>query len=98
MRRVIVLGALIAVGVLSTSAAADQGRAQAPQAPQAPKTVSIPTLNVRDILYVMKGGGGNTMALMRDEGAVLIDTKLPGWGRPIRDSVAAVSDTPGETT
>jgi glyoxylase-like metal-dependent hydrolase (beta-lactamase superfamily II) len=37
------------------------------------------------------------MALMRDEGAVLIDTKLPGWGQSIRDSVAAVSDKPVAT-
>jgi cyclase len=93
MRRVIVLGALIAVGGLSIAVAGDQDQPQA----EAPKTVSMQTLNVRDILYVMKGGGGNTMALMRDEGAVLIDTKLPGWGRPIRESVAAVSDKPVAT-
>jgi cyclase len=94
MRRVIVFAALTAVGGLSIAAAGDQDQ---PQASQAPKTVSMQTLNVRDILYVLKGGGGNTMALMRDEGAVVIDTKLPGWGKPIRDSVAAVSDKPVAT-
>jgi glyoxylase-like metal-dependent hydrolase (beta-lactamase superfamily II) len=83
--------ALIAAGGSWMAAAGDQGQ------PQAARTISMQTLNVRDILYVVKGGGGNTMALMRDEGAVLIDTKLPGWGQPIRESVAAVSDKPVAT-
>jgi len=91
MRHVIVLGTLIATGGLSIAVAGGQGQANAP------RMVNMQTLNVRDILYVMKGGGGNTMALMRDEGAVLIDTKLPGWGQPIRDAVAAVSDKPVAT-
>jgi cyclase len=91
MVRVTVLSALVAGSALSIVLAGYQG------APQERKTVQMQTLNVRDILYVVKGGGGNTMALMRDEGAVLIDTKLPGWGQPIRDSVAAVSDKPVET-
>ena len=49
------------------------------------------TLNVRDILYVLTGGS-NTLALMRDDGVVLVDTKPPGWGRSIRDNIEAVSD------
>ncbi len=88
MIRVTVLSALVVGSALSIALAGYQG------AQQERKTVQMQTLNVRDILYVVKGGGGNTMALMRDEGAVLIDTKLPGWGQPIRDSVAAVSDKP----
>ena len=55
------------------------------------------TLNVRDILYVLTGGGGNTLALMRDDGVVLVDTKLPGWGRSIRETIEAVSDKPVTT-
>ena len=75
--RWIVLIAIVGGGWLSTTAAGAQDR-------DAPKIVRMQTLNVRDILYILTGGGGNTLALMRDDGVVLIDTKLPGWGRSIR--------------
>jgi glyoxylase-like metal-dependent hydrolase (beta-lactamase superfamily II) len=54
------------------------------------------TLNVRDILYILTGGS-NTLALMRDEGTVLVDTKPAGWGRAILDNLEAVSDKPVTT-
>jgi glyoxylase-like metal-dependent hydrolase (beta-lactamase superfamily II) len=55
------------------------------------------TLRPGDILYVLIGGGGNTLALMRDDGVVVIDTKLPGRGRQISDIIQAVSDKPVAT-
>jgi glyoxylase-like metal-dependent hydrolase (beta-lactamase superfamily II) len=58
---------------------------------QGDKIVKMQTLNVRDILYVLTGGS-NTLALMRDEGVVLVDTKPTGWGKSIRDNIDAVSD------
>ena len=60
------------------------------------KVVRMQTLNVRDILYVLTGGS-NTLALMRDEGIVLVDTKPAGWGRAILDNIEAVSDRPVTT-
>ena len=59
--------------------------------------VRMQTLNVRDILYVLTGGGGNALALMRDDGVVLIDTKGAGWGRPILEAIQAVTDKPVTT-
>ena len=90
MRRIIVCVwcALMAAGGLGLAAA--RPPLQRPE----PKIVRIQTLNVRDILYVLTGGGGNTLALMRDDGVVLIDTKLPGWGRPISEVIRAVTDKP----
>jgi glyoxylase-like metal-dependent hydrolase (beta-lactamase superfamily II) len=90
MRRGIVLGALIVVSALSLAA---QGR------PQGPKVVKMATLNVRDTLYLLTGGGGNTLALV-DEiggGVVLIDTQLAGWGPPLLDAIRAVTDLPVTT-
>jgi glyoxylase-like metal-dependent hydrolase (beta-lactamase superfamily II) len=63
---------------------------------QGDKIVRMQTLNVRDILYILTGGS-NTLALMRDEGTVLVDTKPPGWGGAIRDNLEAVSDKPVTT-
>src|SRR5207247_1447169 len=85
--RLIVLIAIVGGGRLSTTAAGAQDR-------DAPKIIRMQTLNVRDILYILTGGGGNTLALMRDDGVVLIDTKLPGWGRSILETIEAVTDKP----
>src|SRR5580704_2348329 len=62
--------------------------------PAADKTIRIQTLNVRDILYVLSGGGANSLALMRDDGVVLIDTKSPGWGPSVLRTIGGVTDQP----
>ena len=62
--------------------------------PEEPKTVRIDTLSVMDTLYHLSGGGANSLALI-DEingGVVLIDTKPPGWGQPVRDALDGVTD------
>jgi glyoxylase-like metal-dependent hydrolase (beta-lactamase superfamily II) len=61
------------------------------------KTVKLRTLSPGDVLYVLLGGGGNSLALIADSGVVLIDTKSPGWGDAIRDAVEAVTDQPVKT-
>jgi glyoxylase-like metal-dependent hydrolase (beta-lactamase superfamily II) len=61
--------------------------------------VRIDTLNVRDTLYHLSGGGGNTLALIDENsgGVVLIDTKLRGWSQPMRDALEAVTALPVTT-
>ncbi|MFN8061398.1 MAG: MBL fold metallo-hydrolase [Vicinamibacterales bacterium] len=49
---------------------------------------------VKDNLYVIKGGGGNTAAFVTAKGVVLVDTKNPGWGPAILDKVKSVTDKP----
>ena len=93
MRRFAGPGALVVVAALSVTTAGAQGQEEEP------KIVRIDTLNVRDTLYHLSGGGGNTLALI-DEingGVVLIDTKLPGWGQPVLDAIGAVTDLPVTT-
>src|SRR5205085_7739414 len=84
MKRPVVLSALVIVGWATAQMASQE----------APKVVKMQTLNVSDNLYLLSGGGGNTLALSTDDGVVLIDTKLAGWGQPILDSVKAVTDKP----
>lgn len=85
-RRVAGLTAIAAVGVTTLAVVA----AQAPA--DAPKVVTVD--KVRDTLYVLKGGGGNTALFLTARGAVLVDTKLPGWGQPLLDAVKSVTDKP----
>src|SRR6476619_4999431 len=86
MRRGLVLGALVAVAAASLGAAAYQGQ------PQGPKVVEVEKL--KDNLYMLKGGGGNTAVFVGTSGVVVVDTKNPGWGQPILDKIKELTDKP----
>ena len=60
------------------------------------KVVRMQTLDVRDIVYVLTGGS-NSLAMVRDDGVLLVDSKPTGWGRPILDALEAISDRPVTT-
>jgi hypothetical protein len=75
MRRTTVLVTLLAVGALSIGVAARQ---QPPAGQQGPNVVQID--KIKDNLYVMKGGGGNSSVFITAAGVVVVDTKNPGWG------------------
>ena len=96
MRRIALLTGLIAIGGLSMAVAgfqAPQGRGEGRgRGPQGPNVAQIE--KVKDNLYEIIGGGGNTAAFITDKGVVLVDTKLAGWGQAILDKVKTVTDKP----
>jgi cyclase len=86
MMRISVLGLLLAIGGLVGAAG------QAPD-PNAPKVLDVEKL--ADNLYVLSSAGaGNTAVFVRADGVVVVDTKLPGWGRPIIDKVKELTNKP----
>src|SRR3954467_10211711 len=89
MSRGLVLGVFVATGALSVGAAAYQAQ------PQGPKVVEVEKL--KDNLYMLKGGGGNTAVFVGSAGVVVVDTKLPGWGQPILDKIKEITDKPVTT-
>jgi cyclase len=89
MKRSIVLGVLVGVGVLSMAVVAQQGGAQAP------KVVDVEKL--KDNLFVLKGGGGNTAVFITSTGVVVVDAKNPGWGQPILDKIKTLTNKPVTT-
>jgi len=91
MRRSIVLGTLMAAGALSLAVSAYQ----APPSPPAPKVVEVE--KIKDNLFLLKGGGGNTAVFVGTTGVVVVDTKLPGWGQPILDKVRELTPKPVTT-
>jgi cyclase len=91
MTRASVLSALIAVGALSLTAAGSQRPTQRAGA----KVVEIQKL--KDNLYLLTGGGGNSAAFVTDLGVVLVDTKLAGWGQPMLDKIRTVTMKPVTT-
>jgi cyclase len=99
MRRGLVLGTLIGVGVLSLVVAA-----QAPPAGPSKAALDATKIEkVKDNLYIITGSGaanqdafsgGNTAVFIGSDGVTLIDTKLPGWGPTILERVKTVTDKP----
>ena len=86
MKRSVLLGMLVASGAVSMTLAAYQ------QPPAAPMVVEAE--KVRDNLYVMKGGGGNSAVFIGTDGITVVDTKNPGWGKPLLEKIKTVSDKP----
>ena len=89
MKRVAILGTVVGVGLAVI--AVQQLRAQ-PGPAAGPKVAEIQ--KVKENLFVITGGGGNTAAFVTNAGVVIVDTKLAGWGQAILDKVRTVSDKP----
>jgi cyclase len=87
MKRIYVLGMLIAIGAASVGARAYQAPAQ-----NAPKVIEVDKIG--DRLWVLKGGGGNTAVFKTMRGLVVVDANNPGWGQPILDKIKTLSDQP----
>jgi cyclase len=81
MKRIVLLTSLIAVGAM-TYVAAQQGG-------QKPMVVEVEKL--KDNLFVLKGGGGNTTVFVQSNGITVVDTKNPGWGAPILAKIKELS-------
>jgi cyclase len=90
MRRQLVLGVLMAMGVVSIGVAAWQQPAGQPAA----RVVEVDKL--KDNLYMLRGngGGGNTAVFIMTDGITVVDTKNPGWGQPILDKIKTLTDKP----
>ena len=93
MKRVMVLGALLAAGSVSVAVSAYQQAAAQP----APKVLEAEKL--KDNLWVLKNpaSGGNTAVFVTAAGVVVVDTKNPGWGQPILDKIRELTDKPVTT-
>lgn len=56
--------------------------------------MKVKTVQLDDKLYELNGGGGNTLALLSDEGALVIDTKFGPPAGKIKDEVARLTGKP----
>jgi cyclase len=93
MKRAVVLTLLLSAGTLSVAARAVQG----PPAGQANQPKVVEVEKIKDNLYMLKGGGGNTAVFVTDAGVVIVDTKLAGWGPAILDKIKTITDKPVTT-
>ena len=91
MRRAVVLMTLVAVGAVTAAVAGFQQ----PAAGAKPMVVEVEKL--RDNLFVLRGGGGNTGVFVGSQGVIVVDTKNPGWGQPILDKIKELTNKPVTT-
>ena len=92
MKRIFALGTLVMVGTLTMAV----GAMQQP-APPTPSVDNITVEKVKDNLFVMRGGGGNSAVFITANGVTLVDTKNPGWGQPLLDKIKTVTAKPVTT-
>ena len=106
MKRTLVLGTLVLVGTLSATIAAFQ-QAPAPAQPgrqggapaagglqAAPSLAGLTVDKLRDNLFVVKGGGGNTAVFVTADGVTLVDTKIYGWAPHLITRIKEITDKP----
>jgi len=95
MKRLFLLGGLLAAGSLSLAAQ------QPPAAAAGPKVIDI--VKLKDSLYVLTSStpgnaatfsGGNVAVFITDGGVTLVDDKLAGWGQAVLDKVKSVTNKP----
>jgi cyclase len=90
MTRASVLGVVVAMGAMSMVVAGYQQPAA-----DAPKVVEVEKL--KDNLFLLKGGGGNTAVFVQADGVTVVDTKNPGWGQPILAKIKELTPKPVTT-
>jgi cyclase len=98
MKRMLVLGVLVAFGALSIAVSG-----QAPPGPSKQTIDAMKIEKVKDNLFVISGSGvettdafsgGNVAVFITDAGVTIVDSKLPGFGPTIVDRVKSVTDKP----
>ena len=98
MRRWVVLGSLLVVAALSMTVTAYQAPTQRAPLPDLTK--------VKDNLYIIESSspvdrskftGGNTGVFITENGVVIVDTKLAGYGPTILEKIRAVTPKPVKT-
>src|SRR5262249_44115559 len=86
MKRLVVLSGLLLAGAISMMAAQQQPQQNAP--------AKLEIQQVKDNLYMITGGGGNTAAFITEKGVVVVDTKNPGNGPGILEKIKSVTPKP----
>jgi glyoxylase-like metal-dependent hydrolase (beta-lactamase superfamily II) len=93
MTRRSVLGTVLAIGAMTIAV----GAAQAPAGGQGGKPMVVEVEKLKENLFVLRGGGGNTAVFVQASGVTVVDTKNPGWGQPLLDKIRELTNKPVTT-
>jgi glyoxylase-like metal-dependent hydrolase (beta-lactamase superfamily II) len=85
MKRLAVLSGLLLAGAISLAVA---------RQPQQGAPAALEIQKIKDNLFLITGGGGNTAAFITEKGVVVVDTKLPNNGPGILEKIKSVTTKP----
>ena len=91
-RRVLTLSLLVACGISTTVATYQTASAQAGGAGAGAQVIQVEKL--KDNLFLLRGGGGNTAVFVGSDGVTVVDTKIPGWGQPLLAAIRDLTSRP----
>jgi glyoxylase-like metal-dependent hydrolase (beta-lactamase superfamily II) len=103
MTRSLVLGTLVLAGALSATVAALQqqapaagreGGARGGVGQAGPSLAGLTVDKLKDNLFVIRGGGGNTAVFVAADGVTLVDTKIYGWAPFLMARIKEITDKP----
>jgi len=102
MQKSAVLAFLVAASLAASVAAqqsepapgATTARPAGAAPPRSPLPPPEPIEHIKDNVYKIFGGGGNTLVVVQNDGVALVDTKMPGNGPAIVSEVKKVTDKP----
>jgi glyoxylase-like metal-dependent hydrolase (beta-lactamase superfamily II) len=102
MKRALILGTVVLVGALSATVAALQqpsgreggARGAVPFGQEKPSADALMVEKVKNNLFVLRGGGGNTAVFVMANGVAVVDAKYPGWGAPILAKIKELTPKP----
>lgn len=96
MKRIAILGSILAAGIMAAGVSAQQG--PPPGAGGPPRGNPLPGIGaiekVSENVYKIFGAGGNTTFFVGSDGVVLVDTKLANNGAAILAKVREITDKP----
>jgi glyoxylase-like metal-dependent hydrolase (beta-lactamase superfamily II) len=88
------LVALVGASTLSIVVSGYQQQQPAAGRGGQPAAMVVQADKVKDNLYVLKGGGGNTTLFIGTNGVTVVDTKLAGWGAPLLAKIKELTPKP----
>jgi glyoxylase-like metal-dependent hydrolase (beta-lactamase superfamily II) len=96
MKRILVVSVLAVLCAMSIVITAQQPQGAA----QSTDPKAVVSEKLKDNLFVLRSapggpnGGGNTAVFVTSTGVVVVDTKLPGWGKPVLDKIKELTNKP----
>jgi cyclase len=93
-RRALTLSLLVACGISTTVATYQTASTPGQAGGGGAGAQVIQVEKLKDNLFILRGGGGNTGVFIGADGVTVVDTKIPGWGQPLIAKIKEITPKP----
>jgi cyclase len=91
-RRIVTLSLVLTCGISTALTTYRSAGAQGRTGGAGAQDIQVEQL--KDNLFLLKGGGGNTAVFVGGDGVTVVDTKIPGWGQPLIAKIKELTPKP----